>query len=97
MARTFHVYVLKSSLDRTEPMYDKKTHCVRMAYNRKLRAESRTEAVQKALPQISNLIEAMTDPTIRFVSVFVGSGVTGKAERMTPIQIDVQTKAIRKA
>ena len=61
------------------------------------RANSRIEALQKALPQIVKEVLPQTDPSIKYVSIFIGQvgRVSGSASRLTPIQIVRETGKIR--
>lgn len=92
----YHVYAAKISFNRTEKAYNN-LGILRLAFDEKVLANSRTEAIEKCLPKIGKLIDAISDKTIKFVSVYSGlvSGTTQKAERLMPVQIDVTTKQIR--
>lgn len=96
--KNFLLYIAKCSLDRNEPMYDRqKPMGLRIAWMKNVRAETRSEALEKCLPEIIKLTNAITDPTIKYVSVYVGSKHgTGAAERLQPIQVTIATRTIRK-
>lgn len=89
MAHYFLLYILKCSLDRTEPMYEAKTATVRVAWKKVVLANNRSEALLKCSSEIKALFESRVDKSIKVLSVYVGKryGVTEKADRLAPIQM----------
>jgi len=92
----YYLYIMKCSLDRNEKMYDRVGR-VYMAWDKTVISDSRTRAIEKCYPEIARLIATINDPTIKYISVFCGLrySVTGKADRLHPIQVDVATGKIR--
>ncbi len=80
---TWSVYVLKQSFTRDVVS----VHAI--AYSRRVRAETRREAVEKCVPAILKLAEDV-DPTIKFISIFCGrkGSTVGMAARLHPARID---------
>ena len=83
----FNVAVLKQSTTRETVPSDE------VFFHRRVRAGNRIEALEKCLPDLRAKVLPRTDPSIRFISVFVGrkGSVTGAACRLTPLQIDCRT------
>jgi len=94
--KRYVLYILKRSIDRKEPLF-LDVGQVNMEWSKVVLANSRTHAVEKCHEDIGKIIGKITDPSIKFVSVFVGlkNSVTEKAERLNPIQVDVSTAKIR--
>ena len=84
----FQVYIEKQSLTRKQIPPDD------LAYRRVVRANTRVEAVDRCLPDIKANVLPLVDPTIKYVSVYVGykSRALGvSAGRLWPIQIVRET------
>ena len=87
----FNVAIMEQSLTRKQVGSDE------VAFHIRKRANSRKEALEKALPKIRKEVLPLADPSIKYISVFVGrvGNKTGAAFRLTPIQIVRETREIR--
>ena len=93
MANRYRVYISEYSYkDKHKP--HKLVEPETVGYHRVVLASSRTEALEKCLPDISKELHKVKG---KYVSVFVGkkNSVSGPAFRLWPIQIVIATGEIR--
>ena len=87
----YNVYIVRGSIERGGSQRE-------LVYRRRAKATSRLGALRRRLPEIRRqVLSKIEDPTIKYVSVYVGrkGSVTGAAFRMRPIQVVVNTGQIR--
>jgi len=79
----YRVYIEKQALTR------KQVHQGKLAYSRTVRADSRSAALNKCLPDIITKVIPETDTSIKYISVHIGvkGSVTESANRLWPVQL----------
>ena len=87
----YNIAIMRHGLTRERVATDEVSFHVRKL------ATSRLAALEKALPQIKKEVLPLADPTIKFISAYVGKvgSKTGSASRLSPIQIVCETGEIR--
>jgi len=87
MAHRFNLYIETQSLTR------ERVKGGTAIWSKRVLADTRTEALDKCLPEIRAKVLPLADPSIKYVSVFAGrvGSVTEAAFRLNPIQIVRET------